>query len=356
MPCASSAMRLSMRPSARVRPTPTHASCCAPRADGRDGGEGRGDERPRREGIGVRVEVDGAWGLRLRQGARPRRAPARPRCARPPSRKPRTGGHRRLFSYPSRRTGPQGAARGWSATRSRSRWGQGHDCLKAEEEIAARRRERGARPSCAHRRAQDVRLLAGQRHRAGARRDAAPGSTPPPSARPRSRSARTRTRRGRAPVGYELVRGLDLVGTAPRVAEEAVQPPARRRVPRRRHHRGARREPGGPPGPRVDRPPHRARPGARHGGGLRRHVLPHAGGPRPAALRVPAAQRGGRRHHARRPRHLRLRRRGRPGPSTPIVTEGRLRRLPDVAGDGGRARPRLGGHGAGRVGRCRSSA
>ena len=51
------------------------------------------------------------------------------------------------------------------------------------------------------------------------------------------------------------------------------------RVPERGHHADPRQRSGRAAGPRVDRPPDRARPRPRHGGGLRRLVVPHRGGP-----------------------------------------------------------------------------
>ena len=96
-----------------------------------------------------------------------------------------------------------------------------------------------------------------------------------------------------------------------------------------------------PADPRVLRPPHRARPRLRHGGGLRRHQLPDH---RQAGIGLPLwlgpGDHRGRRHDARGPGHLRLGRRGRRGPACPArparassaATSAAGRRLPASAG------------------------
>ncbi len=94
------------------------------------------------------------------------------------------------------------------------------------------------------------------------RRGAAPDATPTPAA-------------ATAPAGYEFVRepgpGQDHAGP---LAEEAVELLTRAAVPAGPAHDRPRPAPAVPAGPRVVRPPDRARPRARRGGVARRHQLP----------------------------------------------------------------------------------
>ena len=101
--------------------------------------------------------------------------------------------------------------------------------------------------------------------------------------------------------------------TPGRIAEEASALLTREALPARRHDRDPRRLAGRPADPRELRPRHRARPRARHRGGVRRHQLPHDREARRLPLRLRRRQPDRRRDHPRRPRHLRLRRRGRRG-------------------------------------------
>ncbi len=97
------------------------------------------------------------------------------------------------------------------------------------------------------------------------------------------------------------------------------------------HHPGQR--PGGAAGPRVGGPPHRARPHPGVRDQLRRHQLPARAGPGSPALRLGARHHRGRRHPARRPGHLRLRRRRRARPAGTAGGTGRPARLPHLPGD-----------------------
>ncbi len=78
------------------------------------------------------------------------------------------------------------------------------------------------------------------------------------------------------------------------------------RVPERGHHADPGLRADGAAGPRVDRPPDRARSGPRHGGGLRGLVVPVGGRPGAPALRQPPGLDHRRRHAAGRARHVRL--------------------------------------------------
>ncbi len=116
-------------------------------------------------------------------------------------------------------------------------------------------------------------------------------------------------------AGYEHIRtlGPDRGGRAHRPGSRRAAVGAR--VPERGHDAGARLRPDGAADPRVDRPPDRARPRARHGGGLRRIVVALPRRRREGALRERPRLDHRRRHASRRARHLRLRRRGRARPA-----------------------------------------
>ena len=140
--------------------------------------------------------------------------------------------------------------------------------------------------------------------------------------------------------GQHAARGL---GDRRRVRPRRQRPARRRRgrgpahgeaLPARHHHRHPRRLAGRPAGARELRPRHRARPRPRHRGGVRRHELPHRRQPRRAALRLRRRQPDRGRHHPRRPRQLRLRRRGRAGPAHAGGARRPLPRLPHLARDG----------------------
>ena len=123
--------------------------------------------------------------------------------------------------------------------------------------------------------------------------------------------------------GWEIVRELDLLANAPRIAEEARELLTAPRVPEPRRHRPDHRlGADGAPDPRVGRPRRRARPHPRLGGRLRRHLVagPRAAGEPPVRQRPHEHHR--RCHPSRRARHLRLRRRGhaRPTRSTSCAT------------------------------------
>ena len=109
--------------------------------------------------------------------------------------------------------------------------------------------------------------------------------------------------------------------------------------------RGRHLRPGHPPvepladHPRVDRPRHRARPGARLRGQLRRHVVRDHRPARHAAVRLAGHARHRRPHRRARPRHHRLRRRGGRHPELGHRPRRRAGRLPARPPDGARCIP-----------------
>ena len=111
--------------------------------------------------------------------------------------------------------------------------------------------------------------------------------------------------------GWELVRELDLLGNAATHRRRGPGAAARAAVPGEDHHADPRQRADGAADPRVGRPRHRARPHPRVGGRLRGHVVARPRAARVDALRVRPDEHHRRRHAARRPRQLRLRRRGR---------------------------------------------
>ena len=143
-----------------------------------------------------------------------------------------------------------------------------------------------------------------------------------------------------ARAGYEHFAGLDLVGHAPRVAEEAVALLTAPRVPGRAHDADPRRPAALAPGPRVGRPRDGARSRARDRGLLRGHELRLARRPRDAPLRLGAHERQRRRDRRGRARHLRLGRRGRGRAPRRDRARGGAQRLPLLARVGGGGRPR----------------
>ncbi len=86
-------------------------------------------------------------------------------------------------------------------------------------------------------------------------------------------------------AGYEHIRTLGLIEEAGRIGAEAVALLSAPECPSEVTTAGARLGPDGAADPRVDRPPDRARPRARHGGGLRRLVVALAGRPGEGSLR-----------------------------------------------------------------------
>ena len=92
--------------------------------------------------------------------------------------------------------------------------------------------------------------------------------------------------------------------------------------------------------PRVDRPRHRARPGAGLRGGVRRHVVRHARPARSPPVRVTGHARDRRPHDRARPGDGGDRRRGRRGPVVRPGPRRRPRRLPARPADRHRGRPR----------------
>ena len=165
--------------------------------------------------------------------------------------------------------------------------------------------------------------------RAGRRRRRVAGALVPVEPRRRRRAGRLRAlRRPRPPRQRGAHRG------------RRDRPPHRAGLPERRGDADPRRRAARAPDPRVRRPRDRARPRARHGGVVRGHELRAGGGPRPAALRIQADERRRRRDHGRRARLVRLGRRGRPGGSHTRRHGRGADRLPDLARDGGRDRPR----------------
>ena len=138
--------------------------------------------------------------------------------------------------------------------------------------------------------------------------------------------------------GYEIVRRLGLAERAEPLADGGRRAADRAAVPVRPVHDHPRPEPALPPGPRVVRPPDRARPGLRDRGVVRRDELPdHRQARRGLPLRLGPHRHRGRRHRARRHGHVRLGRRGRRGAGRAARPERDLRRLPVAA-----ARPRRG--------------
>ena len=313
----------------RAPPTPTRGRCCgARRSVATKNGQVDTVSDTESEGIGVRVLVDGAWGFacdrRLDpEGAREAalRAPAR-------SRAPRRPGVARSLA-PVRRCERHiphaGGARPVRGLRSRTR---STLCLRAERAMAHAdvKVTLGLRARAA--RAQGAGDSDGGDDRAGARRDR--------RRHRRDRSARRRrpdaqlserARRLERQAGWEYVEGLGLERRGAARRRAGARAPARRRVPRR----AARRSSSTPEQmalqvhESVGHPTELDRvygTEAAYAG----HELPRARRPRLPALRLATDERHRRRDDAARPRHVRLRRRGRRRPRRePIVVEGVLR-------------------------------
>ena len=116
--------------------------------------------------------------------------------------------------------------------------------------------------------------------------------------------------------------------------------PARPRVPARPDDDRPLAGAGDHAGARVRRAPDRARPRLRNRGGVRGHELPLAGRSRQPPLRLRAHEHHGRLDDARRPRHLRVRRRGRARRARGDRGGGRAARVPQLARDRRAARRR----------------
>ena len=204
-----------------------------------------------------------------------------------------------------------------------------------------------------------VRAAAGRRRRGAQLRGAQPGGREQVLRRPRRHhdhpaagAARARLRghgtnastgafdsmRTIAPPvgrGWEyLTGGYDwdtALGELPGLLAEKLAAPTRRGRPLR---------PGDPPlepvadHPRVDRPRHRARPGAGLRGQLRRHVVRDRRPPRHAAVRLTGHERHRGPDHAARPGHHRVRRRGGRDPELGHHQGRRAGRLPARPADG----------------------
>ena len=293
------------------------------------------------EGFGVRVLVDGAWGFaashiltagrgrpRRRRG-RPDRPGQRDRPPRPdPARRPPAGPrHVRDAGRGGPVHGPARDARSPTSsppTRPRSRV----KGIAFTESMYAAQREWKTFA------ATDGSLTEQIITHVGARR-----SRPTPSTATSTSAGATRTPAAAGGGGgYEFVRGL-----APRRAGGAARRGGRRAadraaVPVGPVHDHPRPEPALPPGPRVVRPPDRARPRLRHRGVVRGDQLPdHRQARRGLPLRLRPDRHRRRRDGARRDGHVRLGRRGRRRAGR-AARQGRdLRRLPVVA-----ARPRRG--------------
>ena len=111
-------------------------------------------------------------------------------------------------------------------------------------------------------------------------------------------------------AGYELVESLDLVGNAPRVAEEAVALHSAPQAPGGHQDTHSRQLATRPADSRIHRPSHRARPRPGHGSEFRGHEFSDARKTGQAALRFGHRERRGRRAPGARAgtRHVRLRR------------------------------------------------
>ena len=296
------------------------------------------------EGIGVRVLVDGAWGFacdrRLSRRGRPGRRPARGRIRAGERRRAPHGASSSLrsraetgeFATPIEQRPDRGAAR---ARRSSSACAPRRGC--------AAPRSRSPRRACAPcGRQRCVPLLRGRATSSRSSSSAAAGSTPwrsPTTGGCRSGATRARTAARAAQAGWEYVEGLGLEREAPRVGEEAAALLDGRSVPVDGDDRRRRRRADAAPGARVGRPSDRARPRLRDRGGLRRHELPEARRPGQPPLRLGAHEHHRRPDDAPRPRHLRVRRRGRAGAPTPGRRGRDPDRLPLLPRDRGAHRP-----------------
>ena len=235
--------------------------------------EMEGIDRSTSTGVGVRVLVGGRWGF----AATSRLEPAEiERTARSPSRSRR----RRIGfpatpsrSPPSSRPEPGAPDEGGSLHRAARGEGGPLDGGLTPDAVGTRAVVRGSRARLLP--AIDVvRLERRRRDRAG-RHELRRGH----------RGDRGRRRRHATTELSELVPGACEGGRlrahphlGPDRGSRAHRPGGRgaalrARMPERGHDAGARLRPDGAADPRVDRPPDRARPRARHGGGLRRVVL-----------------------------------------------------------------------------------
>ena len=160
------------------------------------------------------------------------------------------------------------------------------------------------------------------------------------------RGQRRRRRRAPAPElprfgrrlgggGYEIVRGLGLRRARRAARRRGRRAADRAAVPVGPLHDHPRPDPALPPGPRVVRPPDRARPRLRDRGVVRRHELPDdRQARRGLPLRLGPRRHRGRRDGARRDGHVRLGRRGRRRAGRAARPERDLRRLPEQPRDG----------------------
>ncbi|CAA9385246.1 MAG: TldD family protein, Actinobacterial subgroup, partial [uncultured Nocardioidaceae bacterium] len=287
-------------------------------------------------------------GARGHLGLRRRRRPHR-RRGRPPGRGGRRGGHRvRGDQQRPRGAGPRaGVPRRHLGLRVRDRPvrapgrredGAAHRVLRA----AAGRRRRRARAEQLHAR-QGAEVL--RRHRRHPHPPAARAHQPRvhrADRRPRDGLLREHAHAraaGRPGLGVPHRRQLGLgpgAGRDPRAAAREDQGAVGRGRPLRPGHRPL--EPVADH-PRVDRPRHRAGPGAGLRGRLRRHVLRHGRQAGHAAVRLAVAARHRRPHHPARPVHGRLGRRGRGRAGVGHREGRRAGRLPGRPEHGPAARP-----------------